>query len=476
MNTKSISLSFEGLQNVVLDAVQGGNEFRLIFGKREIIMNSLFADFISPLISRLHRSDPTISSISFNDQNANLISDDVISLFKQISTGKAIEINEKQGLELRIISILLENQELFTKINDIYTNEINEGNIDLYIQDLQLYNEQQDCLNPVKMLNAFNYKSVINYLASHFYSIDQDKLLRLPKSIIYKIITNKNLKLKDEDSLIDFIQKIFSDSQYGDEEEDNSKEEEDEEKIGIISFYESVDFSSLSESKFQEFTQNFESKTMTKTLWRKLNQCFYTNFTKTNKKINKNRYIPKDRSIEFDGNEEHGFQGIIHKLTEEIGGNVNDKGMVNVTSSPSNGNDYDSKNIVDFDDNHYFQSKNELNSWVKFDFQELKVRPTHYSIRTRPDGGKGDNHPKNWVIEGSNSDDERDWKVLDSRENVTILDDGNKSYTFDIQNPLNPEESYRYLRLRQTGPNTQKGNFYFLTLSALEYFGILYSE
>ena len=123
-------------------------------------------------------------------------------------------------------------------------------------------------------------------MARYFYSIDQDKLLQLPKSILYEIITNKNLKLRDEDMLIEFIQKVYS--TYSEYFDDEDEEKDDEEKINIISFYEAVDFLSLSESKFDEFAQNFESRIMTKRLWKKLYPCFYTNFGKqTRKKSNK---------------------------------------------------------------------------------------------------------------------------------------------------------------------------------------------
>lgn len=50
-------------------------------------------------------------------------------------------------------------------------------------------------------------------------------------------------------------------------------------------------------------------------------------------------------------------------------------------------------------------------------------------------------------------------QILDSRNDISILDDGNVSHTFDIQNELEENESYRFLRLRQTGPNTQGSNY-----------------
>lgn len=481
MSTKVIKLSFEGLQNIVPNACQKDNEFSFIFCGKVIKMNTIFAEFISPAVSKIHIFDPTINSLcydndsfrnKFNYQINDKITDEIIALVKQISCGHSIEINEEQAHELRNISILLENEELLSQINEYFPNQINEHNIDFYIQNLQFYHSQS------KLFDSINYPYIIDYVSSHFYLIDEKQLLQLPKSIIYSIITNKNLKLINEDQLLTFIEQVFSKEEYEENMTDSTySEEEDDENISIANFYETVNFMELSTDKFNEFIESFQSNEMTQMLWHKLSACFYTNYIKSSKKDYNNRYFVSNCNIEFDGNEINSLKGIIHKLTEESGGNVEDKGEVKVTSSPPNGNDLVSKNVVDFDDNqNYFQSKNEQNSWIKYDFKERKVKPTYYSIKTRPDGGKGDNHPKNWVIEGSNSGEDEDWKILDSRNNVSILDDSNVIHTFEIKNHLNDDESFRFLRLRQTGPNTQNGNYYFLTLSALEYFGILYSK
>ncbi|KAK8870903.1 hypothetical protein M9Y10_008815 [Tritrichomonas musculus] len=157
------------------------------------------------------------------------------------------------------------------------------------------------------------------------------------------------------------------------------------------------------------------------------------------------------------------FRGIIHQMTEECGGNVSDKGRVNVTSSSFLfGNP---KNAVDLDDNQTcFVSRNQTNSWLKYDFIYRKVRPSVYSIRSR-NKPKGDHHPMNWVIEGSNTDS-NDWTILDTRNNVTSLDDSCASQFFSIQKA---DTFYRYIRIRQTGPNSANHNY--LIISALEYFG-----
>ena len=158
-------------------------------------------------------------------------------------------------------------------------------------------------------------------------------------------------------------------------------------------------------------------------------------------------------------------------MTELTGGNIADNGTIDISSSSINKQFYP-KYAVDLNDkSHYFQSEDQQGGWIKFDFKDRKIRPTHYSIRTRHDWGKSGSHLKNWSIEGSNTNKSNDWKVLDSRTDISSLDDSNAISTFDISTKLEPDESYRYLRLRITGVNTD--NKYFIFLSALEFFGSL---
>ena len=162
------------------------------------------------------------------------------------------------------------------------------------------------------------------------------------------------------------------------------------------------------------------------------------------------------------------FRGIIRQLTDACGGNVYDKGVVGLSwSSTQSGDYYIPKGIVDLDNTENgFGSDNKENSWIAYDFKYKKVRPVCYLIRST-NKGKGFYHPMNWVIEGSNSGSSNDWTVLDSRNNITSLDESNAVQIFSIQKT---NEFYRHLRIRQTGLNSY-GSCYFLEISALEYFG-----
>lgn len=179
------------------------------------------------------------------------------------------------------------------------------------------------------------------------------------------------------------------------------------------------------------------------------------------------------KTFEYNGQQENAFHGIIHELTKEFGGNVDDKGIVKVTSSSPLNGVYYPKNAVDLDNcKQYFCSQNIANTWLQYDFQKQKVCPTHYSIRSRHDDGKNGHHPKSWVIEGSN--DNSKWTILDSQTDSPFLNDRSAVHTFEIKNAEKNREGFRYLRIRYTGPNWYNHNY--MVISALEYFGSLIKE
>lgn len=144
-------------------------------------------------------------------------------------------------------------------------------------------------------------------------------------------------------------------------------------------------------------------------------------------------------------------------------------GTVDISSSSVN-EPYVPKNAVDFESenvHNYFQSIDQSNSWLQYDFKKRKVCPTHYSIRTRKI--YNNNHPKTWVIEGSNTGKNNEWEILDTKSGITSLLGLNRTQTFDIKS--NTNQFYRFLRIRQTGKNSI--NCDYLTIDSLEYFGYL---
>ena len=448
MNSKSILLSSDGLKNIII----GENDFLFKFGEYEIKMNSILAEFISPFVSQLHRSDKTINSIHFEIpekigyfQFKDICTEETISIIHQISTGSSISINEEQSINLRLIAILFGNEELFNQINNLYPLEFNYQNIESYLKYVNIFSYFS------YIYEKFDFSHFVEVISQNFYLIDQNKLIGLPKSILYMILSNKKLKLNNEDSLFEFINSIFSNN--------------NDDSVEIISFYELIQIQNLTDKCFSKLLLRINANDINSTLWQNIRERFCVSNEKSLlQKTSSSRY----GSIFYDGNESNSFHGIINKFTEEIGGNVDEKGIISVIPS-TNSNSGHYRNVTDLNNlESFYWSMNCSNQWIKYDFKDKKIHPTHYSIRSCPSNWSG-HEPCNWVIEGSN--DDVNWKQLDSQNGVNCLYGASKFSTFKIQEKLEPNEFYRYIRMRMTKQNHSKT--YNLSLSALEYFGVI---
>lgn len=156
-------------------------------------------------------------------------------------------------------------------------------------------------------------------------------------------------------------------------------------------------------------------------------------------------------------------------MTDEKGRNVDDNNEVKITSSSLLNNDikYLPKFAADFNDINFFHSNREQFSWLKYDFKDRKICPTHYSMKTTYDVNSS---PRSWVFEVSNTGYENDWTILDTQNETTIfMTKQPVSHTFDIQQSNN--EYYRYIRIRTTGKNNNNKDFF--SISCVEFFGFI---
>jgi hypothetical protein len=101
------------------------------------------------------------------------------------------------------------------------------------------------------------------------------------------------------------------------------------------------------------------------------------------------------------------FEGIIWHLTQIHRGIVHDKVIVTITSRSVSPCDPDNslRNVAEFNDRARFFSENGVFQWVCWDFHEIRVWPTHYTIRGY--------YLKSWVLEGSL--DGENWTEIDAR-------------------------------------------------------------
>jgi hypothetical protein len=160
------------------------------------------------------------------------------------------------------------------------------------------------------------------------------------------------------------------------------------------------------------------------------------------------------------------FDGIIACLTRNCGGNVSDRGIVEIKASSFLNEDCFPKNAVNFTlDSPIWELKCEMNQWIEWDFKTSHLKPTHYSIRThRSEVGCG--HLQHWVIEGRN--EEEKWSQLDEQQANSQLNGPGRFATFEIANRFR----VRILRLRQIGLNHRGSHV--LAFAAFELFGELF--
>jgi hypothetical protein len=155
------------------------------------------------------------------------------------------------------------------------------------------------------------------------------------------------------------------------------------------------------------------------------------------------------------------LDGIISGLTEKYGGNVHEKGIVIITSKSVREDPSDKfapMNAADLSTSTYFDSDHEAGQWICWDFRDMWIRPTHYTIRTYC--------LKSWVVEGSL--DGENWTEIDRQTNNQDFKDGWNRASFPI---LRPTEC-RFIRLTQTGKRYCGDDY--LGLCAVEFFGTLF--
>ena len=324
-----------------------------------------------------------------------------------------------------------------------------------------------NCLNILltKYAKTFDFNFINSAIQKTIY-VQQNDIIRHQIEIQNKQEEYQNqVKIKMENMREEYMREITLQKK---DEEENSKKTENE-----ISKIRSEFEGKLTKQK-EEYEREINSlKKEIKEQKDKIDQMNNQFNEKVNGIINKSLESLNILSyFGYDEKSENCFSGIIHHLTEVCGGNVHQKGIVNVTSS-SGDDAFEAVNLENTES--YFATSGasqKPNNWLKYDFKNIKIRPTHYSIRSRPDGDRGYYHPKSWVIEASNTGNDNDWETLDSQSGVSYLDGRSLTHTFKI-NRTGSKEYYRFIRFRQTDKNS--GGNHDIRLSALEYFGYMFT-
>ena len=478
MTYKALELSSTNIKNMPFENYTR-KQFRFIAGNSVMSMNFILADYISPLISKYHQIDPTMEFIylSKDEQSSNLLSKDIQSVIHRLISGEKVNISNEVSIKLRILFILLENYEIYQDIKKTFPFCIDDLDYPLdFILNFFQYKFK---------ISQFNFQNndCIEFIATNFYQYEKLKLIKLPKQILFLIISNDKLMIKNEDVLFEFINELFKSN------ESNIFEIDSESKIDITSFYELIDYNYLSDDKLLKLIQNIKTDQISSQLWLHIQNILTQRLNRENQTNNPlHKCKDKIRRVycPFNGNEKNRFNGIIKYLTDKFGGNIVDKGVIKVYNlckcEPYWKSEVQSsypRAAVRLDDTEkYFDSyvtpkQNDI-LYLKYDFLDRKVQLDCYSIRSRPDHGKGAGNFMNWFIEGTNDDsDENNWVRLDTRENDHTIDEKRAVNTFHMCYKQNENKYFKLIRIgciKNSYGNNGSIVFFFPTFSIVAYF------
>lgn len=161
------------------------------------------------------------------------------------------------------------------------------------------------------------------------------------------------------------------------------------------------------------------------------------------------------------------FTGLFHELTKKAVNNIYLERAVEITGNKSKGK---FSSLVDFGyEGHSYQSDNDENSFLCFDFIDKLIEVSAYSIKSS--NNSRPSFLSSWVVEGSN--DRMKWSELDSHSKDTSLWSKEKICTFAVQkNAEQSEHCFRFIRLRMTGKSMN--NDFCLEIQNIEFFGKLF--
>jgi hypothetical protein len=158
------------------------------------------------------------------------------------------------------------------------------------------------------------------------------------------------------------------------------------------------------------------------------------------------------------------LNGIISYLTRKHNCHVLDNNVISITaSSVGNTESCPLRYVADFENWTMFYTQNIPDSWICYNFKDMRVTLTHYSVRSRRDSDC--HHLRSWILEGSI--DCKSWVKIDLHTNDSSLNGQGAIATF----PISFSSRYQYIRLRQIGVNSN-GDHY-LVVNAIEFYGTL---
>jgi hypothetical protein len=407
--------------------VYAEDKFRFIVGTETYECPIYVAAFLSPKIAQLRFLDRTTNEFEINTDDRNHLFGNILSL----GEGNGFSIDKSTLPFVVSLSRELGNDEILKMVAGEFDQE---ETVEACISRLCSVGDSE-----VSMSND------VSYLASHFDQVSRSDFRRLSVEHAEWIVGTSSLRLENEDQLFDLISSRVCESRdfYG--------------------LFEYVRFGYLSVEAMTRFTELSVGfcEMLNAGIWHRI--CSRLCYPVSAPKL-PSRFVRRPLFSARSG-AEHRLNGIIESLTKQSGGNVHDRGLVNITSLSTAGTVYHPKEAANLDADTKFGSGSGENQWLCYGFRTGTINLTGYSIRSQYDCGQGGFHLRHWVIETSM--DGNEWTIVDARTDNHELNQKNVTIWFWIAEERH--QRCRFVRLRQTGKSHSKS--YEIWLSLFEVFG-----
>ncbi|KAK8872153.1 hypothetical protein M9Y10_007915 [Tritrichomonas musculus] len=439
----NFSLDLSNFKKIPLERFE--HNFTFIVDNKQYTVNRFLADLLSPTITSYHYQDESIDTFTITtvdkfdkSETAFISKEDYFESFLNLYKHEEIQINQAQIKYYSEYFLQLGNIPEYLKLQDKLSDEITTDNVIDHLLNISSILKQNNLSYSIQNCQI---SKLVKYCSEQFYALDKEKIIHLDIDILSEILCQDELKIEDEDTLLRFILEIYEkDKQYA-------------------PLFEYIYFENVKEETLSEFFKEFDIEFLTKGTW---SSIFYRLIQTDKRPLKNDRYEkhPKVKIITKEKNND--FRCIMRYLSEECGGNIHDKGVVEITSSPCQ---ISPKCLVDYDNNNFYASNSQENVYVCFDFKDKQVQLTSYSIQSLRRGW-GNVHLRNWVVEASN--DKSNWDKIDEHTDDSTLNGYDRKAIFDTKQT---DMFYRYIQIRQTGISWN--NNYYTYFPYLELFGKL---
>ena len=304
----------------------------------------------------------------------------------------------------------------------IFGVKIIENRISLIIKEIK--KDISLLLNLIIKISHFsiNFTKIENLLIENFSEIiNLDNFFNLPLSLIIRIfqLSNQKIQFKENNQFFYNFLKKFHFQHY------------------FFNYFINFD-----EIDFEELYK------ILKTV--KKNSSFFKMVSKNYEKLY-NDYLTKIDLHPIENN--NNYFNI--PFTKDI--IVSKKLNVNITSDSllSNSN----PNYLKDHTKSMYQSLNQKNSSIIFDFLGIQILIKSYLIRPHPEKNPSYRQPRNWILSGSNSNDLDSFKLIIKHENDTNLQNYSTPIEYQCENNNIP---YSFYKLTQFGTNSSNDNFFIM--------------